>query len=186
MAFGMKAATKLLPLIFAFAVLTPVTFTQTGCLSTQAAQYASDAFYIAGSDFAVWKLAENPEAGPTLDHLAAALPKIPLGQVSPFDLGVLSGELSALKKAKNATASTAAETQAFDRIIALIGNVSMIMNKGGNPTALTGAISAQAQSFANGIAYGRQFNAGRVSVTIPPKVLAAKSKLKTTSAAVHP
>jgi hypothetical protein len=157
--------------------LTP--FMQTGCLSTTAAQYASDAFYVAGSDFAVWKLASNPSAGKTLDDLAAALPKIPLGQVSAFDLGVLSGELGALKKAENATASTAAETAAFDRIIALIGNVSMIANKGGNPTAITGAISAQAQSFANGITYGRQFNAGRTSVAVlPPTVIVAKGKLR--------
>lgn len=160
--------------------------TQTGCLSTSAAQHASDAFYIAGSDFAVWKLAENPSAGKTLDDLAAALPKIPLGQVSPFDLGVLSGELSSLKKAKNATASTAAETTAFDRIISLIGNVSMIANKGGNPTAITGAMSAQAQSFANGIVYGRAFNAGRTSVTLPPAVVTAKAQLQPPHSFTHP
>ena len=176
---------KTIPRITAAILAITVLFAQTGCLSTAEAQYASDAFYVAGSDFAVWKLAQNPGAGKTLDDLAAALPKIPLGQVSPFDLGVLAGELNNLKTAKNSTSSTAAETSAFDRIIALIGNVSMIMNKGGNPTVITGAISAQAQSFSNGIAYGRQFNAGRVSVVTPPVVAAAKAKLQTTSAAKH-
>lgn len=177
---------KLIRSLAAVAIVATALFTQTGCLSTQGAQYASDAFYVAGSDFAVWKLADNPAAGPTLDHLAVALPKIPLGQVSPYDLGVLSGELTALKSAKT-VASTPAESQAFDRIIALVGNVSMIMNKGGNPTAITGAISAQAQSFSNGIVYGRQFNAGRTSVVVPPTVIIAKGKLKrTTPAAVRP
>ena len=76
--------------------------------------------------------------------------------------------------------------RAFDRIIALVGNVSMIMNKGGNPTAITGAISAQAQSFSNGIAYGRQFNAGRTSVVVPPAVQAAKAQLQNAPAAVRP
>lgn len=178
----MKSIPKIL---YVLLVLSVLSFTQTGCLSTTEAQYASDAFYVAGSDFAVWKLGDNPAAGKTLDDLAAALPKIPLGQVSAFDLGVLSGELPSLKSAKNATASTPTETAAFDRIINLVGSVSMLVNKGGNPTVITGAISAQAQSFSNGIAYGRQFNAGRASVTLPPVVAAAKAQLQTTSTA-HP
>ena len=39
--------------LFAVVLATMVLFTQSGCLSTTAAQYASDAFYVAGSDFAV-------------------------------------------------------------------------------------------------------------------------------------
>lgn len=183
----MKTVFRNVSSIIAVVAMLTMPMVQTGCLNATAAQYASDAFYIAGSDFAVWQLGENPSAGKALDDLAALLPKIPLGQVKPYDLGVLSGELSALVSAKNATAaSSAAETSAFDRIINLVGTASMVLNKGGNPTVITGAISAEAQSFANGMIYGKQFNAGRMSVVVPPDMIIAKGKLRVKASSSHP
>lgn len=133
--------------------------TTTSCMTATGARYLASGLYIAGSDFATWQLQSDPNSLKGLQDLAKALPDIPLGKVTPFEMGVLNRELWPLKQAADAKPKDRA---ALNRIGNIISAASQQL--AGNPTAITGIASADCADFANGIKAGIQFYKGQQSV----------------------
>ena len=134
-----------------------------GCMTPT--QQAADATFLAGQAFATAELAKNPAALKGLQDFAAALPSIPLGKVSAFQMGVLNAELSPLTAA---SAANPTYSQAYSQVGAAISGLSQIAGgNGGNPTAEVGVLIAWFTDFANGVNQGIQFWQGQQSVAAP-------------------
>lgn len=102
-----------------------------------------------------------------LQDLATALPQIPLGKVSPTQLGVINAELSQIQA--SAAEAGSAQSQLFSQVGSLISLVSQSTAVSGNPTAETGLILAECIDVQNGIENAIQFWQGQASVTTPAK-----------------
>lgn len=133
------------------------------------AQNVATGIYLAGNDFATRELGKNPGSLKGLQDLAKALPDIPSGKVTPFEMGVLNAELQAINKAESDPAQ-AKNVDALNRIGSLI-SAAVQANAGatgGNPTAVTAVAAADCADFANGINHAILFWQGQQSVTTPP------------------
>lgn len=133
-------------------------------------QNVATANYLAGNDFATRTLDKNPASLKGLQDLAAALPDMVSGKVTPFEMGVLNAELQGINGA--ATDPTLAKNAAaLSRIGSLIsaGLQANAGLTGGNPTAASAIASAALTDFANGINHAIQFWQGQQSVNAPPK-----------------
>lgn len=135
-------------------------FTNTGCMTASTARYVANGLSIAGSDFATMRLMKDPASLKGLQDLAKALPDIPLGKVSAFQMGVLNRELAPIRAAAN---DIPKDRAAFTRIGNIISEASQQFGSG-NPTVLTGSASAFCADFANGINHGIEFYQGQQSV----------------------
>jgi hypothetical protein len=122
----------------------------------------------AGNALATFLLGKDgPSAIAGLTNLAAILPKIPIGGVSPFQLGAVSAQLNAINaKATAANASQQLISQ-IGSVIALVSN-SEAAASGGNITVQQALLVAAAQNVSNGISNALGFYAGAQSVTNPP------------------
>lgn len=129
------------------------------------AQLAANATVVAGSDFAYNQLSKNPAAVKGLTDLADALPLFPLGKVTPYQAGVISGELAPLVAAENALPQDKDQIARVGNILSTIANANA---NGGNPTILDAANIAFLTDFANGIKGGIQYWQGRQSTVNPP------------------
>lgn len=129
-------------------------------------QNVATANFLAGNAFATHELDKSPANLKGLQDLAAALPDIPSGKVTPYQMGVLNAELGAI----NATASVDPKNQeALNQIGSLLSAAVQANNgiSGGNPTAATAIASAALADFANGINHAIQFYNGQKSVLAP-------------------
>lgn len=134
-----------------------------GCALTPTQQVA-DASYLAGSAFATGELGKNPAILKGLQDFAAALPLIPLGKVSAFQMGVINAELQPLLSAAQSKPQFAT---VYSQIGGLISASSQLFGSGGGsaaPTAEAGLAVATCTDFANGIGQGIQFWEGQQSV----------------------
>ena len=159
--------------LIAVAASAAVALLFTSCMTGSAARYVASGLYIAGSDFATWQLQRDPNALKGLLDLATALQDIPLGKVTPFQMGALNRELWPLKQAADAKPKDAA---ALTRIGNLISAASQQLS--GQPTVIAGMAMSQCADFANGINSGIEFYKGQQSVSIPfidPRVKASNN-----------
>jgi hypothetical protein len=118
----------------------------------------------AGNAVATWLLSKNgPSAVAGLTNLAQILPQIPLGKVTPFQLGATSAELSAINA--QATAQSASQ-QLISQIGSLVSLVSssQASSTGGPVTATQALLVGAAQNVALGIQNALGFFAGQQSV----------------------
>lgn len=129
------------------------------------AQNIATGIYLAGNDFATTTLAKNPGSLKGLQDLAAALPDIPSGKVTPFQMGVLNAELQGIQSA-TADPALAKDSAAFSRIGSLISAAVQANagSTGGNPTVETAVAAADLADFANGINHAIAFYQGQQSV----------------------
>lgn len=134
----------------------------TGCQTP--AQAIATANYLAGNAYATYELGRNPGAVDALEHLASVLPSIPLGKVSPTELGQLNAQLAASQS------STPKNSQLYNQIGSLISALSQAnaAANGGNPTINTALLLAAVTDAANGIQHGVDFWKGQQSVENPP------------------
>lgn len=154
-----------------------------GCQTPE--QAVAGSVYYAGSAFATYELgqAKTPAAAASvlkgLQDLATALPNIPLGKVTPYQMGVLNAELQPIQAA---AVSTAPQLAQYSGTYSQIGNAISALSQinagatGGNPTASTGLIIAQFTDFANGLNEGIQFYNGQQSVGAPATAAPAPAK----------
>lgn len=121
---------------------------------------------LAGNVFATWELHKSPANLKGLQDLAAALPDMASGKVTPFQMGVLNAELQNLNAAADANPS---QSQALNYIGSLISQATQLNAgiTGGNPTAVTAIASAALADFANGINHEIAFCQGQQSVNAP-------------------
>lgn len=139
----------------------------TGCGTP--AQNVATANYLAGNAFATHELAKSPASLKGLQDLAAALPDMASGKVSPFQMGVLNAELSAIK-ADGAAEADAKTREGYSQVGSLIsaGIQAHVAASGGIPTATDAIAGAALTDFASGINHGIAFWQGQRSVTAPP------------------
>lgn len=138
-----------------------------GCAMTPT-QEAASGTYLAGSAFATGELGKNPAVLKGLQDFAAALPLIPLGKVSPYQMGVINAELQPLVAA---AASKPQYAQVFSQIGNFISAASQLSGNGlgsAAPTAEAGLAVAECTDFGNGITEGIQFWQGQQSVLGAP------------------
>lgn len=130
------------------------------------AQNIATAVFLSGNAFATAQLTKNPASVKGLQDLATALPNIPLGKVTPFEMGVLNAELQPLRTAAVADPSHAA---AYNQIGALISGLAQANAgaTGGNPNINTGIAIVTCADFANGINQAIAFWQGQQSVATP-------------------
>jgi hypothetical protein len=136
----------------------------TGCGSP--AQNIATGTFLGGNGFATYELDSNPLSLKGLQDFAEALPLIPLGKVTPFQMGVLNAEIEPLKAAAAVDTKNAA---VYNQIGSLISAASQANAgaTGGNPTVNTGIAIAALTDFANGINHGIQFWQGQQSTIAP-------------------
>lgn len=132
-----------------------------GCVSTGVALANAEA----GNAFATYELNRDPATLQGLQDMAKALPDIPLGKVSAYQLGVIQGELN---KAKIGTSGQLASQ--IGSMIALVSQAGLVSN-GGVPTAEAGIISADCADAAAGINNAIAYWQGQNSV---PKATTSK------------
>lgn len=139
----------------------------TGCGTPS--QNVATAYYLAGNSFATYELGKSPASLKGLQDLAAALPDMMSGKVTPFDMGVLNAELRAIQNDATAPALQK-NADALNQIGSIIsaGIQANAGLTGGNPTATTAIVSAHLTDFANGILHGIDFWKGQQSVAAPP------------------
>lgn len=123
----------------------------------------------AGNAIATWLLAkEGSVCVAGLQALAAALPKIPVGGVTPFQLGAISAEVQAINaKATAANAGSQLLSQ-IGSLVALVSNEEAAAS-GGNVTVSQALLVAAGQNVANGILNAIGFWQGSQSVLAPPE-----------------
>lgn len=134
-----------------------------GCVATPE-QYVALANAEAGNAYATYELNKGgAKAVVALSHLSGVLPNIPLGKVSPTELGAISAEL------KVAQASFVNDDSTRNQIGSLIALISQNAGTitGGNVTAQQALIMAQFQNVANGISAGIAFWEGQQTVLNP-------------------
>lgn len=116
-----------------------------------------------------------------LNDLSAALPDIPLGKVSAFQLGAINAELKGIQDKVVASINSGTTTvgtgktavvlsQVLDQVGSLISLVSksMAANSGGNETLEQSVLVASAQNIANGIQNAISYWQGGQSIAAPP------------------
>lgn len=163
----MKNKTSRLIIATLLGVVFAMGFTACGTPSQQVAT----ANYLAGNAFATHELAKSPANLKGLQDLAAALPGIPTGKVTPFQMGVLNAELRAINATAQAPDVAPKNQEALSQIGSLLSASVQAYNAqtGGNPTAATAIASAALEDFANGINHAILFWQGQQStVVIPP------------------
>lgn len=146
---------------FAALLLVPLVMLETAC-STPTQQLAS-ANFLAGNAFATYQLGRDPSTLKGLQDLAAALPNIPTGKVTAFEMGALNAELKPLQAAANSDPKNAA---AYNQIGSAISAAAQLNGK--NPTVNDAILIAACMDFANGINHGIEFWQGQQSVANPP------------------
>lgn len=118
-----------------------------------------------GNSFATYVLnQEGVSAVKYLQDIAANLPQIPYGKVSPTELGVINAEF---QKVQNAQPST---SQLYSQVGSAISLVSQsAATAGGNPTAEQGVLSANLGDLSAGITNAIAFWQGQqtISPTVP-------------------
>ena len=123
----------------------------------------ASANYAAGRAFATYELTKTPPNQATLDGLVAALKTIAsvTSVPTPFQMGVISGQLQELKSAGAATPNTTITDIAsvVDTAVQTYKNAT-----GSNPTLITAANAAIIQDFINGVTDEESFLAGQASV----------------------
>ena len=130
-------------------------------------QQAADATFLAGNAFSTFALGQSGQTMKGLQDFVTALPGIPLGKVSPYQLGVLNAELKPLA---GAAAANPTGASIYNQIGAAISGLSQLAgaNSGASaPTAEQGVLVAEFTDFANGVTAGVQFWQGQQSVTTP-------------------
>ena len=134
------------------------------CSSPTAA--VANANYGAGRLFATIELGNATPATATVNNLVTALKAIAStnGVPTPFQMGVLSGQIQVLKAAGSTNPNTAITDIAsiVDSAVQLYKN-----SAGSNPTLLTAANAAAIQDFINGITDEQSFLAGQESTINP-------------------
>jgi hypothetical protein len=131
-------------------------------------QNIATANYLAGNAFATKKLSDNPATLKGLQDLAAALPTLATGKITPFQMGVLNAELQPLQAAAMADPKNAA---AYNQVGSLI-SAAIQANAGVTgalPNANTAIVGAALTDFALGIQHGIDFWSGQQSVLAPAK-----------------
>lgn len=123
----------------------------------------------AGNAYATYVLGkQGTPALKGLQDLANALPNIPLGKVSPNQLGVINAELQQTQSAITGSATSSSTSQLYAQVGSLISLVSQsAAAAGGNATAEAGVLVAQALDVQNGINNAIQFWQGQQSVLAP-------------------
>ena len=112
----------------------------------------------AGNALATYELGRTKGAAlKFLTNLAAALPKIPLGQVSAENLGILSGELKASQS--SISDSTSQLYSQVGSVIALVSQ-SQAVAQGGVETVDQGILVQIANNVASGILNAEAFAKG--------------------------
>jgi hypothetical protein len=105
-----------------------------------------------------------------LQALAVALPKIPVGGVSPFQMGAISAQI---QQATSLTTDPALTAQ-IGSFLALIATTEAAAT-GGDITATQALLVASAQNLANGVNNAVQFFLGEQSVLNPAPAAAPAS-----------
>lgn len=154
-------------------IATALTFTACGT----PAQNVATAHFLAGNAFATYELGKSAAHLKGLQDLAKALPDIPSGKVSAFDMGVLNAELQAINQA-SVDPDLAKNSSALSQIGSLISAAvqSNASNSGGNPTITTAILTADLTDFANGITHGIEFWRGQQTVQNPTTSMAAPER----------
>jgi hypothetical protein len=130
----------------------------------------------AGNALATWLLGKNGAASVSgLQNLAANLPLIPVGKVTPFNLGVISAQLSAINSAATSQNADAKFLSQIGSVIALVSNEEAAAS-GGNITTSQAVLVAAATNVANGINNALGFFEGQQSVlaAVPAAAQVAK------------
>ena len=132
----------------------------TGCGTP--AQNLATANYLAGNAYATYELGKTAANLKGLQDLAAALPGMAEGKVSPYQMGVINAELRAQQ-------ADVVDGKLKDQIGSLISAVSQAAaaSNGGNPTINTAVITAALTDAANGIQHGIDFWKGQMSIKNP-------------------
>lgn len=130
------------------------------------AQNVATAVFLGGNQFATGQLSKNPASLKGLQDLADALPSIPLGKVTPFQMGVLNAELQPLQVAGLSDPKNAGVYNQIGSLISALSQANAGAS-GGNPNINTGAAIVTCTDFANGINHAIAFWQGQQSVATP-------------------
>lgn len=109
-------------------------------------------------------LTKNPTTAQAnaLLALAASLPLIPQGKLSPSQLGQVAGQLQQLQ-----ASITTTETTVLTELGSVLAAVQSQITPGGDLSATSALIFAALQNFANGVIAGVQFWQGEQAVLHP-------------------
>jgi hypothetical protein len=116
-------------------------------------------------------LKDGASAVAGLEALAAALPKIPAGGVTSFQIGVIAAQVNAINTKANAANAGAELVSQTGSLLALVSQ-GQAAATGGNLTATQALLVAACQNVANGILNAVQFFLGQQSVLNPPPATA--------------
>jgi hypothetical protein len=121
----------------------------------------------AGNAVATWLLAKEGASAVTgLTNLAAALPKIPVGGLTPFQLGVISEEIQGINSKATTGGGSADLLNQIGSLISLV-STSEAAASGGAVTATQALLVGVALNVQLGINNALGFFAGSQSVTNP-------------------
>lgn len=141
-----------------------------GCASETPQQATATAIYASGYAASSDVLSKNPLQVATLQDVAAKLPLINSGKLTPTDMGVLSGELQLLGGDVQALRNLIpADSSKLDRAAAFISGViqsNAALNGGRAPTADQVVATTALTDFANGLLDGIGYWQGRQSVKV--------------------
>ena len=114
-----------------------------------------------GAAIAAEMLTKNPTTTQAneLLALAASLPLIPQGKLTPAQLGAVAGQISQLQRSITST-----ETTVLAELGSVLAAVQSQITPAGDITATAALIFAALQNFANGIIAGVQFWQGEQAV----------------------
>lgn len=144
-----------------------------GCASQTPQQLAADAVYGAGYAAANDNLNHNAALLPTIQDVAAKLPKLTTGGLSDADLGSLNTEIGVL--AQNTTVLKGlipADTSKLDLALSFFAGASQAVNStlaGKAPTLDQVAATTVLIQFANGLSGGIGYWQGKSSAIVPAK-----------------
>lgn len=139
-----------------------------GCASQTPQQMIATTIYAEGYAVGSDVIAKDPSLVTTIQDVAAKLPLINSGKLTPNDMGVLSGELQIL--AQNTTILRnlyPADSTKLDHARAFLAGVissNAALNGGRAPTADQVLATTALMDFSNGLTDGAGYQLGRQSV----------------------
>lgn len=138
-----------------------------GCQQTPA-QAAATALYASGQATAFDILQKDSTQIATIQDVAAKLPQLNSGKLTPYDMGVLGGELHVLVNDTTLLRNLIpADSDKLDKANAFLAGViqsNASLNGGSAPTASQVLATTALTDFANGLAAGVEYWKGRDAV----------------------
>lgn len=139
-----------------------------GCASMTPQQAIATGIYAEGQAFASDALSQNSNLVTTIQDVAAKLPLINSGKLTPNDMGVLSGELQLLARnsqiLRNLYPTDSTKLDHAHAFLAGVIQSNAALNGGRAPTADQVLATTALTDFSNGLTDGIEYWKGRDSV----------------------